>query len=269
MEDSVGQAISFKEVGLEKSIEEDGRVRPRSVNLLGDSSVIDSKERKTGDVREEDGRCRPKDQGRFKGRVYGLLRPRALIKCRGSEEDQGKEQLTVGADPLGSSQGVPRGGRFVHPVGPCSGFLGMDGWGQSHDRQIGFQQGAPQDWHHAYPEGSCSGSYENRQVGFPQGAPQDWHHAYPEGRCSGFPRMEGWQGPGVSRQRAHPYDRPWRGGMRAGMGVAQHGRGGTARTILFRWTSWWPKWKSGWLGRCFAKQSAVRGIEKKGYGRGS
>ena len=37
--------------------------------------------------------------------------------------------------------------------------------------------------------------------------------------------MEGWQRPGVSQQRAHPYDRPWRGGVRAGMGVAQHGRG--------------------------------------------
>ena len=157
MEDSVGQAISFTEVGLEKSIEEDGRVRPRSVNLLGDSRVIDSKERKPGDVREEDGRCRPKDQGGFKGRVYGLLRPRALIKCRGSEEDQGKEQLTVGADLLGSSQGVPRGGRFVHPVGSCSGFLGMDGWGQqSHDRQTGFH-GTAQEGHYAYPGGPSSG----------------------------------------------------------------------------------------------------------------
>ena len=176
MEDSVGQTISFTEVGLEKSIEEDGRVRPRSVNLMGDSRVIDSKERKPGDVREEDGRCRPKDQGGFKGRVYGLLRPRALIKCRGSEEDQGKEQLTVGADPLGSSQGVSRGGRLAHPVGPCSGFLGMDGWGQqSHDRQIGFH-GTPQEGHHAYPVGPSSG-YPNRQVGF-HGIPQEGHHAY-------------------------------------------------------------------------------------------
>ena len=153
MEDSVGQTTSFTEVGLEKGIEEDGRVRPRSVNLLGDSRVIDAKERKSGDVREEDGRCRPKDQGRFKGRVYGLLRPRALIKCRRSEEDQGREQLTVGADPLGPSKWVQRGGRFVHPVGPGSGFLGMDGWGQrSHDRQIGFH-GTPQEGHHAYPVG--------------------------------------------------------------------------------------------------------------------
>ena len=184
VEDSVGQTISFTEVGLEKSIEEDGRVRPRSVNLLGDSRVIDSKERKPGDVREEDGRCRPKDQGGFKGRVYGLLRPRALIKCRGSEEDQGKEQLTVGADPLGSSQGVLRGGRFVHPVGPCSGFLGMDGWGQqSHVRQIGFH-GTPQEGHHAYPVGPSSG-FTNRQVGF-HGTPQEGHHAYPVGPSSGF-----------------------------------------------------------------------------------
>ena len=44
--------------------------------------------------------------------------------------------------------------------------------------------------------------------------------------------------------------------------------GGTARTILFRWTSCWPKiWKSGWLGRCFAKRSAVLGIGNAG-GRG-
>ena len=74
--------------------------------------------------------------------------------------------------------------------------------------------------------GPVSGSHDNRQVGFSQGAPQDWHHAYPECPCSGFPSMEGWQRQGVSRQRAHPYDRPWRGGMRAGMRVAQHGRGG-------------------------------------------
>ena len=172
VEDSVGQAISFTEVGLEKSIEEDGRVRPRSVNLLGDSRVIDSKERKPGDFREEDGRCRPKDQGRFKGRVYGLLRPRALIKCRGSEEDQRKEQLTVGADPSGSVQGIPRGGRFSRPVGPGSGFQGRGGWGQqSHDRHIGFPW-VPRDGHHAYPVCPVNGFHDDRQVGFPQGAPQ-------------------------------------------------------------------------------------------------
>ena len=200
MEDSVGQTISFTEVGLEKSIEEDGRVRPRSVNLLGDSRVIDSKEWKPGDVWEEDGRCRLKDQGRFKGRVYGLLRPRALIKCRGSEEDQGKEQLTVGADPSESFQGIPRGGRFARPVGPGSSFQGRGGWGQqSHDRQIGFQ-----------------------------GAPQDGHHAYPVGPGSGFSRMDGWQFQGVPRQRASPYERPWRGGM----GVARQGRGVQRRPCI-------------------------------------
>ena len=220
VEDSVGQTISFTEVGLEKSIEEDGRVRPRSVNLLGDSRVIDSEEQKPGDVREEDGRCRPKDQGKFKGRVYGLLRSRALIKLRGSEEDQGKEQLTVGADPSASFQVIPRGGHFAHPVGPGSGFQGRGGWGQSHDRQIGFPW-APQDGHHAYAVGPVSGYHDDRQVGFPQGAPQDWHHAYTEGPGSGFPSMEGWQFQGVPRQRARPYDRPWRGGM----GVVHHGRG--------------------------------------------
>ena len=130
-----------------------------------------------------------------------------------------------GADPLGSSQGVLRGERFVHPVGPGSGFLGMDGWGQqSHDRQIGFPW-VPQDGHHAYPVGPVSGYHDDRQIGFPQGAPQDWHHAYPEGPCSGFPSMEGWQRQGVSRQRAHPYDRPWRGGMRAGMNLSIMGGG--------------------------------------------
>ena len=142
-------------------------------------------------------------QGRFKRRVYGLLRPRALIKCRGSEEDHGKEQLTVGADPSGSFQGIPRGGRFAHPVGPGSGFQGRGGWGQSHDRQIGFPW-APQDGHHAYPVGPVRGYHDDRQVGFPQGAPQDWHNAYPEGPGSGFPSMEGWQFQGVPRQRARP-----------------------------------------------------------------
>ena len=53
MEDSVGQTISFTEVGLEKSIEEDGRVRPRSVNLLGDSRIIDSRAPITLDARED------------------------------------------------------------------------------------------------------------------------------------------------------------------------------------------------------------------------
>ena len=52
-----------------------------------------------------------------------------------------------GADPLGSSQGVPRGGRFSYPVGPGSGFQGRGCWGQlSHDRQIGFPW-TPQDGH--------------------------------------------------------------------------------------------------------------------------
>ena len=203
VEDSVGQTISFTEVGLVKNIEEDERVRPRSVNLLGDSSVIDSKERKPGEVREEDGRCRRKDQGRFKGRVYGLLRHRALIKCRRSEEDQGREQLTVGADPSGSSQGFPRGGRFVHPVGPGSGFLGMDGWEQqSHDRQIGFH-GTPQEGHHAYPVGPSSG-YPNRQIGF-HGTPQEGHHAYPVDPSSGYPnRQVGFHGTPQEGHHAYP-----------------------------------------------------------------
>ena len=141
---------------------------------------------------------------------------------------------------------VPRGGRSVHPVSPKDASFGMgaswDGrssnsmdsgigyWGsgergqQSHDRQTGFPR-APQDGHHAYPVGPVSGYHDDRQVGFPQGAPQDWHHAYPEGPGSGFPSMKGWQFQGVPRQRARPYDRPWRGGMAAGMGVVHHGRG--------------------------------------------
>ena len=202
----------------------------------------------------------------------------------------------MGADPLGSSQGVPRGGRFVHPVGPCSGFLGMDGWGQqSHDRQIGFH-GTPQEGHHAYPVGPSSG-YPNRQVGlhgtpqeghhaypvgpssgytyrqlrFPQWAPQDWHPAYPVGPGSGHSGMQGWghEFQGVSRQRVRPYERPGTSGVKwCGRWIP--GERGTARTILFRWTLCWPKLqKSGWLGRCFAKRRAVRGIGKKGYGGGS
>ena len=72
--------------------------------------------------------------------------------------------------------------------------------------------------------GPVSGFHDDRQIGLPQGAPQDWHHAYPEGPGSGFSRMDGWQFQGVPRQRARPYERPRRGGIGAGMGVAHHGR---------------------------------------------
>ena len=89
---------------------------------LAATHFLNSKKRKPRDAGEEDGQCRPKDQGRFKGRVYSLLRHGALIKSRESEEDQGKEQLTGGADPFGLFQGFPRGGRSAHPVGPGSGF---------------------------------------------------------------------------------------------------------------------------------------------------
>ena len=40
MRDSVGQTTSLPAVELGTSIEEDGRVRPRSVNLLGDSTTM-------------------------------------------------------------------------------------------------------------------------------------------------------------------------------------------------------------------------------------
>ena len=123
----------------------------------------------------------------------------------------------MGADSLGPSQGVPRGGRFVHPVGPGSGFLGMDGWGQqSHDRQIGFH-GTPHEGHHAYPVGPSSG-HTNMQLGFPQWAPQDWHPANPVGPGSGHSGMQGWghEFQGVSRQRVRPYERPGTGGVGGG-----------------------------------------------------
>ena len=62
VEDSVGQTtLSLPNEILGESVEEDGRFRPRSVSLLGDSRVIDSKELKPRDAREEDGRCRSKD----------------------------------------------------------------------------------------------------------------------------------------------------------------------------------------------------------------
>ena len=49
----------FSSVGLESSKEEDGRVRPRVVDLLGDSRVIDSKEPDKPDIQEEGGQGRP------------------------------------------------------------------------------------------------------------------------------------------------------------------------------------------------------------------
>ena len=59
--DSVGQTTSLPAVGLGNSIEEDGRVRPRSVNLLGDSRVIDSKEPEGSEIRTEESQYRPGD----------------------------------------------------------------------------------------------------------------------------------------------------------------------------------------------------------------
>ena len=50
---------SFSSVGRESSREEDGRVRPRLVNLLGDSRVIDSKEPEIPDIQEGGGQGRP------------------------------------------------------------------------------------------------------------------------------------------------------------------------------------------------------------------
>ena len=176
-------------------------------------------------------------------------------------EWDGAPESLGGVDPLESSQGIPRGGRFVHPVGPGSGVLGMDGWGQqSHDRQIGIQW-VPQDGHHAYPVGPVSGYHDDRQVEFPQGAPQDWHHAYPEGPGSGFSRVDGWQFQGVPRQRARPYERPWRGGMGGGYSEDHTFQ---VDLVVAQITEF--------VGRCFAKRSTVRGIGKEGgggYGGGS
>ena len=59
--DSVGQTASLPAACLGDSIEEDGRVRPRSVNLLGDSRVIDSKEPEGSEMRLEEGQSRPGD----------------------------------------------------------------------------------------------------------------------------------------------------------------------------------------------------------------
>ena len=61
LEDSVDQT-SFSRVGRESSREEDGRVRPRLVNLLGDSRVSDCKEPGTPDIQEGGGQGRPGDR---------------------------------------------------------------------------------------------------------------------------------------------------------------------------------------------------------------
>ena len=53
--------------------------------------------------------------------------------------------LAILLDPLGSFQGVTRGGRSAHPVGPGSGFPGRGGWGQQ-------SQGVPWERAHPYPK---------------------------------------------------------------------------------------------------------------------
>ena len=117
--------------------------------------------------------------------------------------------------------GTPQEGHHAYPVGPSSGYP---------TRQLGFH-GTLQEGHHAYPVGPSSG-YPNRQVGF-YGTPQEGHHAYPVGPSSGHSGMQGWghEFQGLSRQRAHPYERPVTGGVGGGYqgrGVqrAPYGSGG-------------------------------------------
>ena len=79
--DSVGQTASLPEARLGDSIEE-GRVRPRSVNLLGDSRVIDSKEPEGSEMRLEEGQSRPGDiSGRREEIMVQSLRSSSAVRA--------------------------------------------------------------------------------------------------------------------------------------------------------------------------------------------
>ena len=81
--DSVGQTTSLPAVGLGTSVEEDGRVRPRSVNLLGDSKVIDSKEPEGSEIRTQEGQCRPRDKsGRREEIMVQSLRSSSAVRVQ-------------------------------------------------------------------------------------------------------------------------------------------------------------------------------------------
>ena len=68
---------------LGTSIEEDGRVRPRSVNLLGDSRVIDPKEPEGSEIRREEGQCRPGDMsGRREEIMVQSLRSSSAVRVQ-------------------------------------------------------------------------------------------------------------------------------------------------------------------------------------------
>ena len=83
MKDSVGQTTSLPAVELGTSIEEDGRVRPRSVNLLGDSRVINSKEPEGSEIRTEYGQCRPGDlSGRREEIMVLSLRSSSAVRVQ-------------------------------------------------------------------------------------------------------------------------------------------------------------------------------------------
>ena len=83
MKDSVSQTTSLPAVGLGNSIEEDGRVRPRSVNLLGDCRVIDSKEPGRPEIPKEDGQCKPRDMsGRREEIMIQSLRSSSAVRVQ-------------------------------------------------------------------------------------------------------------------------------------------------------------------------------------------
>ena len=80
--DSVGQTVSLPAARLGDSIEDDGRVRPRSVNLLGDSRVIDSKEPEGSEMRLEEGQSRPGDiSGRREEIMVQSLRSSSAVRA--------------------------------------------------------------------------------------------------------------------------------------------------------------------------------------------
>ena len=119
--DSVGQTTSLPAVELGNSIEEDERVRPRSVNLLGDSRVIDSKEPEGSEIRTKEGQNRPGGiSGRREEIMVQSLRSSSAVRAPVLHMDDSSPGFSVG-DSVGHTASSLS-------TGILGGVVEEDGW---------------------------------------------------------------------------------------------------------------------------------------------